>query len=738
MAKRSKHKKGSPQALSPKPASPPKPIEARKSLPAKSRTISWHLAWPAIAIAVAVFWIYWPALRGDWLWDDDRYITDNFLLRTLSGLGTIWLQPGSAYDYYPVEATVQWVQWHLWGLDTLGYHLTNVVLHIASALLVWRLLSKFHLKLAWLGGLLFAVHPVQVESVAWIAELKNTLSLPLLLGAMCLYLGYDENRRLRDYWLALVLFVIALLCKLSVVLLPLVILLHAWWKRGRIGWNDLKAGGPFFAAALAVGLVTILGGVWDHQFNHLQPGYAPVGGIFGRLALAGQAFSFYFSKVFLPVGLLPVYPLWPVDYASPLSYLPWLVFGGAFFWCWKHRRGWGRHALLGLGFFAINLGPCPGFIPTPNMGYAWVMDHFLYLPIIGLIGLVIAAMEQLDARVPTLHLAGVGITAIMMLLLTWQSHDYASRFINEETLWTYTLQYNSQAWPAYNNRGVAEARTGQVPEAIEQFEQALKIKPDYAEAHNNLGDALLQTGRVSEAMEQFEESLKINPDFAAAHCNLGVALGKTGRAAEAMEQFEQAIKIAPGYAEAHNNLGNALVEAGRAPEAIEQFTAALKSDPDYTEARGNLGSALLQADRVPEAIEQYDQILNVKPDNAETHVNLGIALARTDRVPEAMEQFEQALKINPDYAEAHYNLGFALLQTGRTTEAIDHFEQALRLKPNYIEAHSNLGIALFQIGRASEAAEQFEKVLILNPNDANARDNLAKIQALEKAGPAKK
>jgi Flp pilus assembly protein TadD len=659
----------------------------------------------AVLIVAAGLWVFWPALRGDWLWDDDRLITDNLQLRSLGGLWNIWFAPGSQWEYYPLEQTVLWLEWHLWRNEPLGYHVVTLVLHLLSALLVWRLLGKMGLRLAWLGGLLFAIHPVQVESAAWAAELKNTLSLPPLLLAMCFYLDYEQRRKTSYYLLALGLFLVALLCKLTVVMFPVVILLYAWWTRSRIGWNDLKTSAPFFMLSLAVSLVTVLSAAWDRQFAHLSPGDVPEGGFPARVVLAGQEIAFYFSKIFLPVGLLPIYPKWTVDPASPLDYLPWVVLGGAIWWLWTKRESWGHHALFGLGFFLINLAPCPGFIPAPNMGFAWAMDHFLYLPIIGLIGLVVAAMGQTEERLaPAFRPAGVGAVALVMMLLAWESHGYAGLYLNEDTLWTYTLQYNPQTYMAHNNLGVVLQQTGRIPEAIEQCEEALRLNPDYAEAHNNLGVALLQSGQVSEAMDQCEQALRIKPD----------------------------------YAEAHYNLGNALLQAGRMAEAIKQYQEALRLKPDYAEARGNMGVALQQMGRISEAITQYEQTLQFKPDNVEVHYRLSIALAQSGQAPEAMEQFKQALQLKPDDVAAHDHLGLLLGQAGRINEAMEQFEQALRLKPEDETAHCDLGLCLQKSGRVEEAIKQYQEALRLKPDDAAARSNLVYAQTLQKTAPAKK
>jgi Tfp pilus assembly protein PilF len=597
--------------------------ESREAFAIQFVRPTWKQALQTLAIAAAVFWIYWPALRGDWLWDDNIDISENAITQSPTGLWKIWFEPGSEPDYYPVKASVQWLQWHLWGMDTLGYHLTNVLLHILSALLVWRLLSKFGLRLAWLGGLIFAVHPVQVESVAWIVELKNTLSLPPLLLAMCAWINYEERGKAKDYWLALGLFLVAMLCKLSVVLFPLVILLYAWWRRGRIGWNDLKTSLPFFGVSLLLGLITIGTGIWDQRFNHSDSGAMPVGGLLARLVAAGLSLAFCFSKSFLPVGLLPIYPKWTIDPSSPVQFLPWLVLGGVICWFWTKRQSWGRHALLGLGFFLINLGPCPGFIPAPDMAFTWVMDHFLYLPIIGLIGLVVAALGQMEIELPaSFRPCGIGLVTVLLAILTFESRGGAALYINSETLWTYELQYNPEAYPAYNNLGLAFLHSGQASKAMEQFEQVLRIKPADADAYNNLGLALLQSGQVSKAMDQYEQALRINPDLSETHNNLGSALGQIGQLSAAKEQFEQALKLSPDSVEAHNNLGIVLAQTGQASAAKEQFERAVQ----------------------------------LNPDNAVSHFDLALALEQTGQLAEAMEQYEEALRIKPDFAAARNNL----------------------------------------------------------------------------------
>ena len=509
----------------------------------------------AMLIAAAGFWVFSPALRGDWLMDDDFYLTQNALAGDPGRLWKIWFAPGSLLDYYPIEASLQAAQWHLWHLDTLGYHLTNVILHIIGALLVWRLLAKFGLRHAWLGGFLFAVHPVVVESVAWISEFKNTLSLPPFLLAMCAWIDFEERGRRRDYLVALGLFLVAMLCKISMAPFPVIILLYAWWKRGRVGWRDLKNATPFFVISVALGLTTILAGAWFRHTPLQSATNPPIGNFATHLALAGQTIAFYFSKAFFPVGMLFIYPKWAVDSHSVFSYLPWLVLAGAITWFWIRRATWGRHALLGCGFFLLNLAPFIGLNSVTYMSFTWVMDHFLYIPLIGLIGLAVAGLDQTESRisVPLCRAVAV-ITAVVLVLLAWESHDYAEAFIGPEKLWTYTLERNPGSYLPYNNLGVVMLETNRIPEAIANYKKALQLRPDMVEAHNNLGLAYSLNGQIQKAIEQYEAALKYDPHSALAHANLGNTLSHEGRVEEAIDHYRQALQTDPRNADAIANL----------------------------------------------------------------------------------------------------------------------------------------------------------------------------------------
>ena len=639
--------------------------EKQAALPA------WKSWLPKVLLIVAVtLWIYWPSLEGGFVWDDVWYITTNTLLRDTSGLWKLWFEPGSWTEYYPLEETVQWLQWHCWGDEPLGYHLTNVALHVLNAILVWRLLDKFGLRFAWLGGLIFAVHPAQVESVAWMVELKNTLSLPFFLLAMCSWIDYEERHKESDYWRALGLFLIAMLCKITMTAFPFVILLYAWWRRGRIGWGDLKASAPFFAVSLILGYLT----VWaDHRYDEM--GHNPAEAIFldgfsSQVLVAGHVLTFYFSRAFVPIDYLPAYPKWQPDAFSPWSYLPWLVLAGAAYGMWTARKTWGRHALLGVGFFVLLLTPFLGFLPLKYMSFTWVMDHFLYIPMIGLIGLGVAALGDLETRFLPNRSYVTGAITIAIALMALESHIFANLFINDETLWTYALDRDPTSWLAQNNVGADLARRGEYERALGHYREVLRLNPGYSDGHYNLAEALDKMGDPAGAQEEYREALKLNPGDGKLYLGLAQSLVRSGNRAAALEQFEQAIKSFPDFAPLRYNLGSILLQSGKLPEAIEQLQVAVKLDPSLAQAHENLGTALAQSGHLPGAIAQFEAAVRIELSYLIARDNLALALAQSGRIPEATDQFQQVLLIDPNNAAARD--GLAQLQRAQAGVPVSH------------------------------------------------------------------
>jgi tetratricopeptide (TPR) repeat protein len=670
---------------------------------------------------------YVPALRGGMLWDDASHITRSEL-RSLPGLWRIWFDLGATQQYYPVLHTAFWLEHRMWGDSVLGYHLTNVILHAISACLVAMIVRRLAISGAWLAGLMFALHPVCVESVAWISEQKTTLSGAFCLASALIYLDFDRTRRTLRYWLALGMFLLALMSKTVTATLPGALLVILWWQRGRLDWKRdvvpllawLAVGGVagLFTAWVETTLIGAKGVDFDMPLAH-------------RFLLAGRVIWFYAGELLWPSNLTFIYPRWTIDaserwqYAFPTGVVA-LV--GAFSIIARQRRG----PLAGFLIFAGTLFPNLGFLNVYPFRYSYVADHFQYLATLGIIVPATYALAAAARWTPTGKGSAIALSAIPALvlgLLTWRQSGI---YRDSETLWRAVLAQDSASWIAHNNLGATLLQApGRLPEAISHIEAALRINPNYWEAHNDLGNALTQIpGRLPQAIKEYEEALRIRPDYAEAHNNLGTAfLQIRGRLPDAIAQYEAALRISPHHAKAHNNLGNAISRIpGRLPEAIAHLEAALRIKPDYAEAHSNLANAFAQMPgRLPAAIAEYEAALRIRPDLAEAHNNLASVLAQTPgRLADAIAEYEAALRIKPEYASAHNNLGNVLLQMpGRLSDAIAEYETALRIRPDYAEAHSNLGNALLQMpGRLPEAISHLETALRLNPDLAKAHDNL--------------
>jgi tetratricopeptide (TPR) repeat protein len=629
---------------------------------------------------------YQPMWHAGFIWDDNLLLTANPLIKSPHGWHQFWFTTKTP-DYFPVMSSCFWVEWRLWGMNAAGYHVVNVLLHAANAILLWRLLARLNIPGAGLAAAIFALHPVNAATVAWIAELKNTLSFFFFALSLLWYLRFDDSRRWRWYALSFGAFLFALLSKIEVAPLPFVLLGVAWWRHGRVEWKDLRHSIPFFAAAFLLGLVS----VWFQ--NHVAIGHDVVrtDNFWARLAGAGWAVWFYLGKALLPVNLIPIYPRWQIDPTDLLSYMPGLLLVAGFVVFWQYRRSWGKALLFGLGYAVLMFLPVLGFINIYFFRYSLVANHWQYFSIIGPIALAAAgitmAADFLGERNAWLKPAFCGALLLTLGGLTWgQSRMYA----DDEMLWRTTIDRNPASWAAHNNLGAVLIEKKQLDKAIVQLQQALAIQPDYSEACDNLGNALLQKGQTDEAIAQYQHALAIQPDNAVAHFNLGNALLQKGQADEAIAQYQHALALQPDNAEAHFNLGNALLQKGQADEAIRHYQTAIGIKPDYFDARNNLGTTWLRKGNVAEAVAEYQTVLKSQPDNAEAHDNLAYVLLQNGEVEAAMAQSREALKIRPDFASARKNLGAALFKKGQVDEAINQFQRALALQPGLEEAQSDL------------------------------------------------
>ena len=676
---------------------------------------------------LATLLAYAPSLRGGLVWDDVGHVTRP-ALQSPHGLWRIWFELGATQQYYPLLHSAFWVEHRLWGDAILGYHLTNVALHAAAACLVVAILRRLSIPGSWLAGFIFALHPVCVESVAWISEQKTTLSTVLYLASALTYLHFDQKRGKPLYLAASGLFALALLSKTVTATLPLALLVVFWWLRGRLGWKrDAWPLLPWIGVGAAAGLFT----AWVERtfIGATGPDFAlpPA----GRLLVAGRAIWYDMAHVAWPANLMFTYPRWRVDPAAAWQYLfplGALALAAALWRVARHHRG----PLAGFLYFAGTLFPTLGFLNAYPFVYSYVADHFQYLADLGLIapaaaGLTIAA-RRIPVRAKQAAPALAGVLLLGLGVLTWgQSRMYR----DEETLWRTTLERNPESWMAHNNLGILVwKRPDGNAQAMDHFEAALRIKPDYAPTHINLGTALAKLpGRSREAIAEFRSAVALMPNDAEAHLGLGSMLAHIpGQEREAMREYRTALRLKPEYAEAHISLGADLAEIpGQLRNAIAEYQEALRIDPNSADAYFNLGNALLKLpERLPDAIAAYRAAIRIQPDRANAHLNLAGALTRMPgRGEDAAAECRIALRINPDYAEAHYSLGTLLSDIpGRSREAIDEYRAALRIKPEYAEAHTNLGVSLADAGRLRDAISEYEAALQTAPDFMEAHFNL--------------
>jgi protein O-mannosyl-transferase len=709
----------------------PEPLQNAGGTPAGAR--AW---WFCLFIVLITLLAYQPVWHAGFIWDDDDYVTQNATLRNLAGLWRIWFEIGAVPQYYPLVHTTYWLEYHLWGLHPLGYHLVNVLLHAGAAILFWRVLLRLQVPGASLAAIIFALHPVQVESVAWITERKNVLSATFYFSAALVYLRFMErtdNRdatRVRWHWYggALGLYVAALLSKTVTCSLPAALLIVRWWKTGRVERRDILRLLPFFAIGAGLGLIT----VWVEAHHVGAQGAVWSLSLADRCLIAGRALWFYVSKLVWPERLTFIYPRWEVSAAVWWQWVFPVAFAGLVLGLYMARRRIGRGPVAAVLIFAGTLWPALGFINIYPMRYSFVADHFQYLSSAGLITLGAVWLSRWRRIVP------VALT-VLLSILTWRQ---AGVYQNLGTLWRDTLAKNPTSWLTHNNLGNLLFQAGQVDEAIIHFQRALQISPDYAEAHNNLAGALLQGGHADAAIAQIRRALAIDPNYAEAHNNLGIALSQSGRMDEAIAEYRKALEISPGYAEAHNNLGNVLGRRGHRDEAIAHYQQALEIFPGYAEAHNNLGNALLQDGRVTEAIAHFRRALELRPSSTTVHNNLAAALLKNGEARQALAHYEASAEIQPNNPTALSNVAWLLATCPDASirngaRAIEAAREADRLSGGQNPRITGLLAAAYaEAGRFPEAITTVQQAMRLAAaqNDDALADSLRAQIKLYKAG----
>lgn len=671
----------------------------------------------AIALIFIVTLVaYIPAMRSGLVWNDEEVgsLTKNIVLEE-NGLYRVWFTTESV-NYWPIVWTSYWMEHQLWGLNPTGYHVVNVVLHALCALLIWRILIRLNIPGAWLAALVFAVHPVNVESVAWITQRKNVLALCFFLIAMLSYLRCEDLRRRAWYGAAVLSFLLAMLSKGSAVTLPVVLLLCAWWRRHALSRRDLFRSLPFFVVAVLMSSVEI----WFQYARSIGEDVIRDDTLLERLVGAGWVVWFYIYKALLPLRLCFIYPRWELDPTSWPAYLPGLALLVLLALGWRYRRSWGRPLLFALGYFVITLGPVLGFVNIYFMRYSFVADHYQYVSIVGIIALVIGVAWKLFVRggPGRIWLGRAAAVALVLVLglLTWRQ---AGAYENAETLWRDTLRKNPAAWMAHSNLANLLTTRGELDEAIRHYREALRLKDDNAEVYNNLGNALALQRKPDEAMAYYHRALQLRPDYADAHNNLGLVLALRGELDQAIDHYRRALRSAPDYAQAHVNLAHALVRQQLLGAAIHHYKQALQSHPDHVEAHTGLAAVLWQQGQIEQALVHYRQAVEIAPDSARTHHNLALVLTRLGRPEDALPHLRQAAQLKPDWPAPLKELAWILAThrdatVRREQEALQLAERAADLTQHKDgEVLDVLAAAQAALGQFDQAVRTAEEALAL-------------------------
>jgi Flp pilus assembly protein TadD len=632
----------------------------------------------SLFLVASILAVYWQVRHHEFIkYDDPDYVSDNPHVRAgWTREGVSWaFRTTFHYHWHPLTWLSHMTDYQLFGLNPTGHHLTSLFLHIANTLLlflVFEWMTGSLLRSAFVAAL-FALHPLHVESVAWVSDRKDVLSTFFWMVTMVAYVHYSGHPGFNRYALVTIAFILGLMAKPMVVTLPIILLLMDYWPLERFQFGQSrrerrreKCEGPdaryqtrpalrlvwekglFFLIVGASAIVTIL--VMRHEsiltlkLSRLWPTKS-------LIAETMVNYVTYIAKMLWPLKLAIPYPESDVPAVWQVGGAGLLLLGISLLSFWQRRQR--PYLLVGWLWYLITLLPVIGLV---GVGPHKMADRYTYLPLIGLF--IIIAWGVPDLLAGWRHRRLVLGISVGMLLLGCMTGSWlqARHWKNSISLFGHGVTVTSNNLVAHNNLGSALAEQGSLTEAIGHYYEALRIEPGYADAHYNLANALAEQGRLQEAIDHYSEALQIRPRYAQAHYNLGLVLAEQGRLTEAMGHFSEALRIDPDYAQAHYNLGVALVIEGKLTGAIKHFSEALRIDPDYAQAHYNLGLALTKEGRVAEGIEHYSEALRIQPDNAKAHHQLGIARAKQGRLKEAIGHFSEALRIQPDYTKARQNL----------------------------------------------------------------------------------
>ena len=702
---------------------------------------------------------YLPSLWGEFVWDDTTFIEDPAVLSG-SGLWTIWLSPADLEEshYWPVVYTSFWLEHKLWGLAPFGYHLVNLLLHLANVLQVRRLLLCLAVPGAWAVAAVFAVHPVHVESVAWIIARKDLLSGLFYLAAALFWIRFTEAPRKAPYILSLGLYTVAMLSKSIAVTLPAALLVLQWWRQGRVTKTDCLRVAPFMGVGLCVAAVDL--SLYASQ-SPVSLGYSLPEG----LLIASRALWFYVGKLLWPGELAVIYPLWDIRVEDASAWAYALAAAAVAACLWFGRRRLGRGPLAGALFFVLTLSPVLGLVEFRFMTFSFVADRFQYLACLGVMGVMIgcaAGAVQSMSRVPAGAARGLLVVALLLLgTLTWRQ---AGVYRDGVTLFNHVIAANPEARSAYYNLTLALIGADRPEEALATGRVAVERRPHLARTHLYLGVALSMLGQFENAWTSFLRALEIEPRNPKVLHNMGTALGQQGRHEEAVEWYRKGLSIDAGNLAAHACMALSLLRLGRHDEAVQLLAPILSRRPDNPmagELNLLLGRALRRLGRLDDAATRFQRALAIDPLpwrplleladvlTAQGRFEEADAYRRRIREParvmatlqgegrkhneqgrheEAIEAYRLALALEPADALAQAGMVGALLGLERYEAAIDVLARSAALRPDTPATaawHVLMGLSLQGLGRSNEAVAHYERAVAADPNDVAALDLLA-------------
>ena len=689
----------------------------------------------SFVLIVATVVVFWKVRSHEFIsFDDNEYVTNNPHVKSgLTLSGAIWAFVAMhSNNWHPLTWLSHMLDCELYGLNPGGHHLTNLLFHIANTLLLFLVLKRMTGAL-WRSSfvaVLFALHPLHVESVAWIAERKDVLSTFFWMLTMWAYVRYAKRARIDRYLLVILFFVLGLLSKPMLVTLPFVLLLLDYWPLGRLRLGksrahdigsvnscDSKASAlspiyekvPFFALAAIAAILTVFaqqkgGTVKTLEFFPLEI----------RIANALMSYVRYIGKMIWPPPMAILYPY-------PDHFHIWGIAGASLFLVGVTLlaiRVMRRYPYLVVGWLWY-LGTLVPVIGLVQVGMQAMADRYTYVPLVGLFIMVAwGAPDILKGwgYRKIILAVGSGLLLLFFAILTWTQ---VQLWQNSITLFEHSVRVTPKNFLIHNKLGNILFEKGEMGKAMIHYQEALRINPSFVEAYNNIGNAFFYNGDVQRAIVYYTRALSQAPNYADAHNNLGFALARQGKIAEAIAHYQEALRIKPDFAQARYNLGIALADQGKKEEALAHFGRATGKKNGDADKHNNAGVALARQGKNREAFVQFVKALEIDPSFAEAHCNMGNSLVELGKIDEAIAHYQEALRIRPDYPMARYNLGNALLRQGKVEKAIIQYTEALRGRPDFTEAHFSRGLAYLMIGNRDAAMGEYEVLKKTRPDLAN-------------------